>query len=162
MNLGDICLKSAASICVASGMLTLVAMLILRRVKKTPWPRLLGLAVPLVLLLCIGGLYFGHRPLFTAWHRAQNDVLPHAGCLTYEPTFFRLYASYRMNRAEFDTWVLTHPWKLMPLAESDVGELKQFGISRPVVAFATEPASNGRQLRVYFQNDVMYVAYFAM
>jgi hypothetical protein len=164
MNLGDICLKAAASIGIASGVLTLIAMLFLRRLKKTSWPGLLALAVPLGFLLCCGGLYFGHQPLFTAWHRAQNDILPQKGCLTYEPTFFRLHASYRMTRAEFDAWVLAHPWKLTPLAGSEISDsdMKPFGISKPDAAFATERAPNGRQLRLYYEGDTMYVVYFVM
>jgi hypothetical protein len=165
MNLGDICLKAAASICIASAVLTVLVMLLLRRLKKAPWPALRAFAVPLIfLLLCCGGLYFGHAPLFVAWHRAQNDVLPPTGCLTYEPTFFRLYASYAMSRTEFDAWALGHPWKLAPLSKSDIydGDLQHFGISKSDAAFATEPAPNGKPLRVYYQNNVMYVVYYAM
>jgi len=157
-------LKAAASICIASGVLTLLAMLLLRRLKKLPWPGLLALAVPLVFLLCCCGLYFGHQPLFAAWHCAQNDMLPQTDCLSYEPTFARLYASYRMTRPAFDAWVQAHPWKLMPLGESDICncDVQQFRISKPDAAFATRPAPNGKQLRVYYQNNVMYVAYYAM
>jgi hypothetical protein len=164
MNLGNIFLITAASICIASGVLALLAVLILRCVKKISWPRLFVLALLLAFSLCCCGLYFGHQPLFTAWHRAQNDVLPKTGCLTYEPSFFRLYATYRMTRAEFNAWIENHPWQLKPFAKSEISsnEMKRFGIKEPDAAFATESAPNGKQLRVYFQNDVIYVSYFAM
>jgi hypothetical protein len=164
MNLGDVFLKAAASICIASGVLTVVLMLGLRLLKKVRWPRLLLLALPTAILLCCCGLYLGHRPLFVAWHRAQNDALPRTGCLTYKPDFFRLYASYRMTRPEFDAWVGLHPWKLLPGGNSGFldDDLKRCGIKKAEAAFATEMAPNGSQLRVYYHDGVMHALYFVM
>jgi hypothetical protein len=164
MDLGDIYLKAAASICIAAGALTVVVVLLLRRRKKISWPGLLALAAPLLLLLCGGGLYFGHPPLFAAWHRAQNDMLPKTGCLTYEPSFARLYASYRMSRSEFDAWVQAHPWELKRFGDSDISDrdLQHFGAKKADVRLMTPPVLDGKQLRVYYHDNVMYVAYFSM
>ena len=164
MNLGDIYLRAAATICIASSVLVLVAMLLVRRLRRSSWPALLALAIPSFLLFTWCGLYFGHQPLFAAWHRVQNHILPRSGCLTYKPTFARLCASYRMTRPEFDAWVQAHPWGLVAVSASDVhqGDLQQLGVAKPDAAFATKSAPNGRQLRVYYRNKVMYVVYYAM
>jgi hypothetical protein len=164
MNLGDISIKSIAAICVGSCLLALLIVLVVWHVKRIRWTTFFVALIPLALVLCVAGCYFGHGPLFAAWHRAQNTVLPSNGCLTYEPSFFRLYATYRMSRAEFDEWAKGHPWRLASSNEGRVpacdAEALRFG--HPEAAYASEAAPNGGQLRVYYANGTMYVAYFAM
>jgi hypothetical protein len=164
MNLGDIFIKTAAAICLGAFLASLLMALILRYAKKTRWWISLTVFVVLVPVLSYAGLYFGHHPLFVAWHRSQNEVLPRTGCLTYEPSLFRLYASYRMSRAEFDAWIKQHPWHLSPYDVSQIPaqDAEDLGISRPDTAFATERAPSGKQLRVYYKNGTMYVSYWAM
>jgi hypothetical protein len=163
MNLGGVFIRTAVAICLGACLLALVVALILRY-KKTRWPDPLTAFFVLALVLSCGGLYFGHGPLFVAWHRAQNEALPRANCLTYEPSFLRLYASYRMSRAEFDAWVKNHPWHLSPCNERHIvdKDAEHLGFTRPDAAYATEPEPNGRQLRVYHENGTMYVSYWVM
>lgn len=164
MNLGEVFIETAFVICLVACLLALSVALILRYMKRTRWFVSLTVFVVLVSVLVGGGLYFGHSPLFAAWHRFRNNVLPRTDCLTYEPSFFRLYATYRMSRAEFDAWIARHPWHLTPCDERQIAsqDAEQLGFAQPDAAYASEPAPNGRQLRVYFKNDTMYVSYWAM
>jgi hypothetical protein len=164
MNLGDIFIKTAAAIFLSACLASLLVALILRYAKKARWWISLTVFVVLAPVLTYAGLYFGHHPLFVAWHRSQNEVLPRTGCLTYEPSFLRLHASYRMSRAEFDAWIKNHPWRLSPYDVSPIPaqDAEDLGISRPDTAFATERAPSGKQLRVYYKNGTMYVSYWAM
>ena len=132
MNLGDVYIKAAVYICIGGCLLALSIVLLQRCLKKTPWPVSIGIFVVLTFMLSIGGCYFGHYPLFRAWHHSQNQVLPQEGCLTYEPSFLRLHASYRMSRAEFDEWAQRHPWPLKPYALSDMPDqdTKALGFDR--------------------------------
>ncbi len=104
-----------------------------------------------------------HRDLFVRRHQSNNSLMPQQGCLTYEPSFDKLFASYRMTRSEFEQWVSNHPWKLKPYDMSFVEfDAERLGFSKPDVAFATEMADDGGQLRVYFKDDTMYVSYNVM
>jgi len=166
MNLGEIYIKSGVAICIGACLLTLLIVLILRFVKKTRRCTLFMTFCLLAPVLSVVGDHFGHGPLFVAWHRAQNTLLPESGCLTYKPSFFRLYATYRMSRAEFEDWATHHPWQLVPMDEGGFPlppqEVENLGLERPEAAYASEPAPNGRQLRVYYAKGTMYVAYYVM
>jgi hypothetical protein len=164
MNLGEVCIRAAVCICIGGCLLALSIVLLQRWLKRTRWSVSIGIFVVLASALSIGGCYFGHYPLFVAWHRSQNQLLPQNGCLTYEPSFFRLYASYRMSRAEFDDWAQHHPWGLKPYNLSSIPDqdTKALGLYRLDAAYASEPAPNGRQLRVYHGRETMYVSYWAM
>jgi hypothetical protein len=164
MNLGGVFMETVAAICVGACLLALLVSLVLRYCRKTRRLASLTLFVILASVLFLAGLYFAHRPLFAAWHRSQNVLLPQAGCLTYEPSFFRLYASYRMSRAEFDAWIKHHPWHLSPYDKRLIvpQDAQHLGLTRPDAAYASEPAPNGRQLRVYYENGIMYASYWAM
>jgi ABC-type Fe3+ transport system permease subunit len=114
MNLGDIYLKSAfvlLGVGFLLGLLTTMTFLFFRRKQIRVGATILG---TLVLGLPLSGLLLavGQTPLFRVWHRSQNTVVPAEGCLTYEPTFFVLHATYRMDRKAFDAWANSHPWKL--------------------------------------------------
>lgn len=66
-------------------------------------------------------------------------------------------------RDEFEQWVSTHPWQLKPYDMAFVEhDSKRLNFAEPVLAYATEMASDGGQLRVYFKDGVMYVSYNAM
>jgi|JI9StandDraft_1071089.scaffolds.fasta_scaffold00188_17 hypothetical protein len=118
-------------------------------------------------ILGLAFAYFGntylHHDLFVRSHQSHNSFMPKDGCLTYEPSFGHLFASYAMSREEFEQWVSRHPWNLKPydlaFIEHDSKRLK---FAEPEVAYATEMAADGGQLRVYYSNGVMYVSYNAM
>ncbi|QDV59021.1 hypothetical protein Mal33_50460 [Rosistilla oblonga] len=68
-----------------------------------------------------------------------------------------------MSREEFEQWVAKHPWKLQPYDMSFVDhDSKRLDFTAPDFAYATEMASNGGQLRVYFKDGVMYLSYNVM
>lgn len=100
--------------------------------------------------------------MFAAWHKWQNTAVPKDGCLTYEPDFSRLFATYEMSRDEFDEWVSNHAWRLHAgnnrLLRYDGLRL---GFAEPELSFETDSTPNGKQLRVYYKSGVMYVSYNA-
>jgi hypothetical protein len=164
MNLGDIYLKTSLVLLVGSFGIGFLVALIWRLFKKIRWTTIAGITIlgGLASLLILPGF---HHTLFTAWHRHQNQYVPKNGCITYEPEFTRLYATYEMDRATFDQWVKNHPWPLKP--SEDDGFLKthdgpRLKLDSPAVSFSTEPAPNGQQLRVYFKDGVMYLSYNSM
>ncbi|MEM9645576.1 MAG: hypothetical protein AAF989_11345 [Planctomycetota bacterium] len=104
-----------------------------------------------------------HRGMFVKQHQDNNTLVPATGCVRYEPSFGKLLAAYKMTASEFQAWVAQHPWGLV---EYDGGlmdhDALRLGFSGPVVAYATEMASNGGQLRVYFKEGMMYLSYNVM
>jgi hypothetical protein len=164
MNLGDVYIKSAVVICASACLLSLLIALIVRHAKKTRLAASLLIFAVSAFVLCVAGCYFGHGPLFAAWHRSQNTVLPSEGCLTYQPSFFRLRATYRINRGQFDNWAMHHPWQLAPMSDAEIPscDVETFGLGRPEAAYVSKQCTNGQQLRVYYANGTMYVGYYAM
>jgi hypothetical protein len=163
MNLGDIYIKSFFCIVGASIAVSMLFAFVWRSKWKTSRCASIAVSLLIGLLLSVPALTLLHHPLFVAWHRAQNAMVPQTGCLTYDPSFARLFAAYRMSRSGFDTWVAAHPWRLTPYAndllEYDASHL---GFSSPDASFASPSGSNGKQLRVYFKNGVMYLSYNSM
>lgn len=104
-----------------------------------------------------------HRRIFVQQHQDANTLVPTSGCVRYEPSFGHLFAAYKITPAEFDAWVSQHPWGLV---EYDRGLMQhdeqRLGFSEPTDAYATEMASNGGQLRVYFKDGMMYLSYNVM
>ena len=162
MNLGDIYLKTFAAIIAISFIVSVVVASSLR-LRHCSWRTVIIVALPLWLPIGFLSLNLGHQRLFVAWHKSQNVTLPRNGCLTYEPDFTRLYATYKMDRDEFETWVANHPWHLHA---GDNGLLHhdgpRLGLREPELSFETESAPNGKQLRVYYKSRIMYVSYNAM
>jgi hypothetical protein len=121
------------------------------------------IAPVLGIALTYAGNRFFHHELFVQSHQSHNSLMPKAGCLTYEPSFGHLFASYAISRDEFEQWASLHPWQLKPydmaLVEHDS---KRLNFAKPELAYATEMASDGGQLRVYFKDGVMYVSYNVM
>ncbi len=140
-----------------------VTVLIVRLFKRirTVW------CVVTTFLLGIVLAYFAnsafHREMFIRDHQKHNTLVPKTGCVSYEPSFGHLFATYRMSRAEFDIWVSGHPWTLISYDQSFVEyDGKRLGFTEPDLAYATEMASNGGQLRVYFKDEMMYLSYNVM
>lgn len=162
MNLGNIYLKTFATIIATSFFLAL-AVASLLRYRRCSWRTVLLAALPIWLTMGFMALDVGHKRVFAAWHKWQNTVLPKQGCRTYDPGFRRLYATYSMTREDFNAWVSDHPWKLHAgnngLLHHDGPRL---GIDQPELNFETDSAPNGKQLRVYYKSGIMYVSYNAM
>ena len=108
------------------------------------------------------GLAAGQQRLFAVLHQRQNDKLPQQDCLSYQPEFARLYASYRMTQQEFDAWVSSHPWKLSEGSDHLHIDGPALGLENPEQMFSSRPRSNGAQMRVYFKSETMYAAYYSM
>ena len=159
MNLGDIYFKTFAAI-IAMSFLAALAIASLLRFRQCSWRTVVYAALPLWLAVGFFVLDTNHQRLFVAWHKLQNSALPKNGCLSYEPDFYRLYATYEMSRHEFDTWVHSHPWQLHA---GDNGLLNhdgpRLGLDSPEVSFETDMAQNGKQLRVYYKSGKMYASY---
>ena len=163
MNLGTVYLQAFMAIIASSFVLSLAVAGLLRFVRPFSWRIIFAIAVPIWLATGCLALSRLHQPLFAAWHKRQNHVLPADGCLTYDPDFTRLYATYRMTRPAFEAWVVGHPWNLH---RCDDGLLRhdgmRFGIDNPELCFETDAAPNGRQLRVYFESGIVYISYNSM
>jgi hypothetical protein len=167
MNLGDICLKSAF-VLIACGLILgaiLTVVFLLAKRKRVHLSTILLGTVLIGSPLCCLGLYFGHAPLFRAWHRIQNDAVPAEGCLTYEPTFFLFHATYEMDRQAFDTWVASHPWKLAPFEPDAIFEFHDgpyFGLEKCEAVYESPRGPKGNNLRVYYNKGIAYISYSAM
>ncbi|MCU0718475.1 MAG: hypothetical protein MUC83_02130 [Pirellula sp.] len=141
----------------------IIVAVIIRLLFRVRLERCVSIASVLGIALAYAGNSFLHHDLFVRNHQSHNSFMPKEGCLTYEPSFGHLFASYAMSRNEFEQWVSIHPWKLKPydlaLVEYDS---KRLNFAAPEVAYATEMAPDGGQLRVYFRDGVMYVSYNVM
>jgi len=144
----------------AAAVAVAVIIRLLFRVRLGWW---LLIASVLGIVLAYAGNTFFHHDFFVRSHQSHNSFMPEEGCLTYEPSFGHLFASYAMSHEKFVQWVSLHPWKLKPYDMAFVEhDYKRLHFSDPEVAYATEMASDGGQLRVYFKDGVMYVSYNAM
>jgi hypothetical protein len=167
MNLGDIYLKSASVLLGGGlflGLLATVTFLLFRRKQIRIGLLMLG---TLLVGLPLSGLLLavGQTPLFRVWHRSQNTVVPSEGCLTYEPTFFRLHATYRMDRKAFDDWASSHPWKLAscdPVNCLPSNVSSYFGLTECEAAYESPRGPKGNCLQAYYKNGIVYVFYSAM
>ncbi|XZE42797.1 hypothetical protein SH467x_002331 [Pirellulaceae bacterium SH467] len=159
MNLGLIYLCSMMAILVATyGVALLLASIL--KVWRWGWGTVAFVAIPIWFFLGVFCLDSYLPSVFSGWHRWQNGALPREHCLTYEPSFYRLYASYRMSPEAFDSWVATHDWSLHAVENGlHVNDGEKLKLDNPERTYATEPAPNGKQLRVYYRSGVMYVAY---
>ncbi len=127
------------------------------------WRTVLLIALPVWLVIGFFSLEHFQQRVFTVVHRLQNASLPREGCLSYEPSFGRLYASYSMSRTEFDRWVAQYPVKMEPYDNPNVEfDAKRMGFENAAASYATSMAANGKQMRVYYAGGVMYVSYNVM
>ena len=126
-----------------------------------------GWIIPFAFLLGVALVFVGnslfHRRLFVGWQQTQNEWVPEAGCLTYDPSFARLFATYSMTETEFRDWVESYPVPMGPYDNSLLMfDCERLGFTEPKLSFATKSAPNGKQLRVYWTDNVMYLSYNVM
>ena len=163
MNLGDIYLKTffcITSIAFLAAVAVVGGIRFWRRVNAG-W--LIALSILMGMVFPFIGNSFFHQPVFVDWHRCQNEWVPKTGCLTYEPSFGRLFATYAMTETEFRDWVSNYPVPMGPYDNSLLMfDSEQLGFTAPELSFATQPASNGKQLRVYWADGKMYLSYNVM
>lgn len=121
-------------------------------------------AIVFGVLLAFGANSLFHRDLFVHRHQSRNRLVPDTGCLRYEPSFWHLLASYSMSREDFQLWVLHHPWSLQAFDSPHIidYDAQRLNFTAPELAYATEMAANGGQLRVYYKDGVMYLSYSVM
>ncbi|MEM8671810.1 MAG: hypothetical protein AAGG48_30105 [Planctomycetota bacterium] len=159
MGLGEASLAVFFDIAKIAFLTAVVLSVLVRIFRRLHFGKLLLLGFALWMMLTYAGTKLFHHDRFVELHQSHNDYVPPTGCLTYEPSFGHLFASYSMSRAEFDAWVTQFP---IPMAECD-SQLQRFdekrlGFTEPDAAFATDPASNGGQTRAYFKVDTMYLS----
>jgi len=148
-----------ASSFVASGGMVLIVRIFMR--IRTAWCVLATILLGMILAYSANTAF--HHEIFARQHQKHNTLVPKTGCERYEPSFGHLFATYRMSPAEFDVWVSEHPWKLIPYDQAFVEhDGKRLGFTEPELAYATEMASNGGQLRAYFNDGMMYLSYNVM
>ncbi|TWU41689.1 hypothetical protein Poly51_63840 [Rubripirellula tenax] len=139
------------------------AVLIIRLAKRFAAGWVIAAMIVLGVAFTFASNSIFHRRMFVRQHQDSNTLVPATGCVHYEPSFGHLFAAYKMTAAEFDAWVSQHPWGLV---EYDRGQIEhdeqRLGFSDPSEAYATEMASNGGQLRVYFKDGMMYLSYNVM
>ncbi len=163
MNLGDIYFKTFLILLVLPVLATFLLLGSYRRRLQLTWGGILLIAV---FIAPFAGMLLNrafHQQLFVAWHQAQNQLVPRTGCLTYEPDFSRLYATYQMTLPQFNAWAAAHPLRLSPVADSvPMYDAQVMGFDSPEASFMTDMAENGMQLRVYYKAGVMHLLYFSM
>lgn len=139
----------------------LVAMIRLLTRARMLWCVILTFLLGPFLAYAANSLF--HHDLFVRRHQSLNKLVPQEGCLRYEPSFGHLFASYTISQEDFERWVAKHPWGLDPYDLSLVDhDSKRLNFTSPDLAYATEMAPNGGQLRVYFKDGVMYLSYNVM
>lgn len=159
MGLGEAYLEVFFNIAKLALLASVVAAGLVRAFKRVQLGKLVLIAIVLWFLLTYTGTKYFHHDRFVELHRTQNNYVPTTGCLTYEPSFGHLFASYSMSRDAFDAWVAAFP---VSMTEYDSSlqrfDEEQLRFTEPDAAFATEPASNGGQTRAYFKGGVMYLS----
>lgn len=167
MNLGVVYIQTAAVILAAgllAGAVVTGAFYLATRTRVLASTLLLGTSVVGLLSGCAGLALF-HQPLFRAWHQHQNEAVPAADCLNYEPSYWHLYATYAMDRASFDQWIASHPWGLVRCEPDDLfrsHDGSHFGLTSCEAVYESPRGPKGNNLRVYYQNDTAYISYNAM
>lgn len=167
MNLGVVYIETAAVIHAAgllTGAVVTGAFLLLTRGRVLVSTLLLGTFVIGLLSGC-AGLVLLHGSLFRAWHQHRNELVPAVGCLTYEPSFWHLYATYAMDRASFDQWIASHPSGLTRCEPDELfrtHDAPYFGLISCEAVYESPRGSKGNNLRVYYQDGTAYISYNAM
>ncbi|SMP79990.1 hypothetical protein SAMN06265222_1411 [Neorhodopirellula lusitana] len=159
IGLGEAYLEVFFNIAKLALLAAVVVVAFVRVFKRVRLGWLLLVAFGLWVILTYTGAKLFHHENFVRLHQSHNDYVPKTGCLTYEPSFGHLFASFSMSRDSFDAWVADFP---VPMFEYD-DALQRFdedrlGFTEPDAAFATESASNGAQTRAYFKDNVMYLS----
>lgn len=128
------------------------------------WRAVVWVAIPIWVFVGVALLDYAQDSTFGSWHQWQNTVVPKAECRTYKPQATRLYASYQMRREAFVSWAESHPWAPESVSIPDGASLlkidrKELGMGIPELAYQTEMAPNGAQLRAYYAAGVAYISY---
>ena len=163
MNLGQIFFQTFLVLLVAPTLASILVLFLFRRKLSSKFSALALLCIFLgpVAGVCLN--YKCHGIVFSAWHQSQNRFVPNSGNITYCPEFSRLYATYEMTLPQFHQWATTHPWKLnLSSGEAFSHDFEIMGFDNPEASYSTEMAPNGKQLRVYFKSDIMYLSYNSM
>ncbi|MEO9933806.1 hypothetical protein [Rhodopirellula bahusiensis] len=168
MNLGDIYIKTFLAISALGICAAVFAALLICRLRKRRVGPVVGLALlASVFIVPLLNVAF-HRSLFVKWHQSQNLMVPSTGCRSYDPDFMTLQASYSMSKSDFVSWAESHPGNMRLYSFRDEkGNLelideKRLGFVDAELIYATEMAPNGRQLRAYFRDGIMYLSYNVM
>ena len=167
MNLGVIYIRAALVLIALGfvlGSMVTAAFLLIRRKRVLSTTFFVGTLIIGLLFSCIG-LMFCHNSLFRAWHRHQNEAVPAIDCVTYEPTFWYLYATYKMDQQSFNEWIALHPWCLKQCKIDGIFELHDgphFGLTSCQAVYESPRGPKGNNLRVYYQSGVAYISYSAM
>lgn len=169
MNLGDIFFKAFFLIVFGNLAISIVIAFVVRLLARRCCPsnRVLsstGLVAFLLWILSTAPLVTGlHEPLFVSWHKSQNKAIPDAPCLSYSPSFTRLYATFSMTLSEYENWASTHPWNLSKNAPAEIRDydLEKFGITELESAHSSEMAENGKHLVTMYRDGIVYLAYYA-
>ena len=159
MGLGEAYLNAFFSIAKLALLAAVFSTGLVRLFKRVRIAKLVLMAIVAWAVLTYTGAKFFHHDRFVELHQSHNNYVPATGCLTYDPSFGHLYASYSMSRDAFDAWVADYP---VPMTEYESSlqrfDEKMLRFTEPDAAFATESASNGGQTRAYFKDDVMYLS----
>jgi hypothetical protein len=167
MNLGAIYIDAALVILAAgllAGAVATGAFLLATRTRVFVSTLLLG-TFAIGLPSGCAGLALFHGSLFRAWHQHQNEALPASDCLTYEPSFWHLYATYAMDQQSFDQWIDSHPWSLTRCEPDEIfrsHDGPHFGLTSCEAVYESPRGPKGNNLRVYYQNGTAYISYNAM
>jgi hypothetical protein len=135
------------------------------RRKRVFSPTLIFGTLTIGLILSVISMRFFCQSLFCTWHRLQNTAVPAIDCLTYEASFWRLYATYKMDRKSFDAWVASHPWRLTQCPPDAIFELHDgphFGLTTCEAAYESPRGPKGNNLRVYYKGGIAYISYSAI
>jgi len=163
MNLGQIYFQAFVVLMVTPTVASMLLLCLFRRKLSSYFSTLalLSIFVGPAFGVCLNYKY--HGLVFSAWHQWQNQFVPQSGCITYDPDFSRHYATYKMTLPQFHEWAATHPWKLnLSSGESFGHDFEIMGFDNPEASYSTEMAPNGKQLRIYFKLDTMYLSYNSM
>jgi hypothetical protein len=167
MNLGTIYIEAALVILAAGlalGAILTRAYLWVSRKRMLASTLLFG-AVAIGLPLGCVGLALLHESLFSTWHRLQNDAVPATGCVAYEPSFWHLYATYKIDRQSLNQWIASHPWGLTRCEPDGIFQLHDgphFRLTSCEAVYESPRGPKGNNLRVYYQDGTAYVSYIAM
>ncbi|SMP74403.1 hypothetical protein SAMN06265222_117122 [Neorhodopirellula lusitana] len=155
MGLGEAYLQVFFNIVQLSFLATVSCVGLVRLFKRLRLIKLLLIAFLTWIVLTYTGLRLFHHERFVQLHQSHNTLVPETGCLTYEPTFATLHASYTISADDFGDWVSAYPIAMKEY-DSTLQRIDEdvLGFTQPEAAFATEPSSNGAQKRVYYKDGV--------
>lgn len=112
MNLGQVYFQTFIALLVTPTVAGVLVLCLFRRKMPSYFSMLALISIFLGPFVGVGLNYKCHKFVFSHWHQWQNQFVPQSGCITYDPDFSRLYATYKMTLPQFHHWAAIHPWKL--------------------------------------------------